>query len=378
MAYKRFTGIQQFDFQINRVLTYGEQACNAKEMNSISEKIHDFDSWYTSWYELGKTAEEECRNLHAAYYFRLAEFFLSEKNSEKNLVYKRCINNFYKVISEDTYVKKEFVQYNNSEMKVLVFTPDQPKDTIVMFGGYDSFIEEFYLTVKDFMNKGYKIILFEGPGQGLSLKVGLKFEYRWELPVSAILDFYNLKNISIVGISWGGYFALRAAAFEKRIKNAVAYDVLYDGFDCMTNSFPFALKIIIRLLFLLKQKGIINKMIATFMKKSIILDWAVTHGQYITGNKNAYDFFMSLKKHTLKKITKKITCNVLLLAGEKDHYIPIKHYYRLINKLKNAKSLEGKIFTQQEGGEQHCQVGNHKLATNYIIKWIDKKYKINE
>jgi hypothetical protein len=44
-----------------------------------------------------------------------------------------------------------------------------------------------------------------------------------------------------------------------------------------------------------------------------------------------------------------------------------------MKKVKNANSLEGKIFTVEEGGEQHCQVGNHNLATNYIIQWIDRK-----
>ncbi|PZM62146.1 alpha/beta fold hydrolase [Paenibacillus dendritiformis] len=103
---------------------------------------------------------------------------------------------------------------------------------MVIFGGYDSFIEEFYLAVKELVKSGYTIYLFEGPGQGETLKKGLTFEPYWEKPVSAILDYFKLEDVCLLGVSWGGYLALRAAAFERRIAKAVAYDVLYDGFDC--------------------------------------------------------------------------------------------------------------------------------------------------
>ncbi len=82
---------------------------------------------------------------------------------------------------------------------------------------------------------------------------------------------------------------------------------------------------------------------------------------------------MSFKKHSLKGIEHLVHSDVLLLAGEKDHYIPLPHYYILMKKLKRARSLEGRIFTEAEGGEQHCQVGNHHLAVNYILDWLEKK-----
>lgn len=371
MAFLKLTSIQQFDFQINRILTYGNTACDISEIKKVSKNIHDLESWFHAWYHLGQIAEKAGRFLHAAYYYRLAEFFLTEKDPNKQKMYQLSINNFNKIISHDKSVKTVFIPYQDSEMKTLIFSAKQKKGELVVFGGYDSFIEEFYLSIKQIAQRGYTIYLFEGPGQGLSLKKGLSFEYQWEKPLASIINYFNLEDISVMGISWGGYFALRSAAFDKHIKKVVAYDILYDGFDCMINPFPLPVKIIINILFLLHQKKLINKLIAHLMKKISILDWAVSHGQYITGTKTPYDFYRHLKMHTLKGITKNITCDVLLLAGEKDHYIPLKHYYILMKKLKNAHSLRGRIFTEAEGGEQHCQIGNHQLAIDYIIKWLD-------
>ena len=110
------------------------------------------------------------------------------------------------------------------------------------------------------------IYLFEGPGQGQTLKNGLTFEPYWEKPLGAIIDYYHLENVFVIGISWGGYLALRSAAFDERIKGVVAYDVLYDGFDCMTNPFPKLLKLIIKLLITAKMKKLFNNLMEKIIK----------------------------------------------------------------------------------------------------------------
>ena len=372
MAYIKLHPIKQFDFQINRILTYGSEASNLDEFKNISEKVTDFNSWYIFWKNLAEKAESEKRYLHSAYYYRLAEFFLNN-SIEKEQMYNNSIKNFYKIIDSDKSIIKEFIPYKNILMKTLVFRNNDNNINIIIFGGYDSFIEEFYIAIKELFCKiNCNIYLFEGPGQGQTLKNGLTFEPYWENPIKTIIDYFHLENVYVIGISWGGYLALRSAAFEERIEKVVAYDVLYDGFDCMTSQFPKLLYMFVNILFKFKAKKVFNNLIEKLMKKILILHWAVTHGEYITGTSNPYDFYCHLKKHTLKNILDKIKCDVLLLAGEKDHYIPKNHYKIIKNGLKNAKSIEGKIFTVKEGGAEHCQIGNHILAIEYIINWIKR------
>lgn len=370
MPYVKLHAVKQFDFQINRILTYGNQACDFEEVKTATAEIFDLGSWYTVWKQLGEKAECENRPLHSAYYFRLAEFFLKE-SPEKQEMYTKAIDNFHKIINTDKRVHFEYVPYRSAAMKTLVFKSDNPKGNLVIFGGYDSFIEEFYLAVKEFSEQGFNIYLFEGAGQGETLKRGIVFEPHWENPVKAILDYFHLENACAIGISWGGYLALRAAAFEKRIARAVAYDVLYDGFDCMTKPLPAPVRLLLRFLFKCKARKAINAIITKAMGKSLILDWAVSHGQYITGTKCPYDFYEHLKEHTLRGITKSIDCDVLLLAGENDHYIPQTHFDILMREITNAKSLTGKMFTEAEGGAEHCQIGNHGIAIDYIMKWLN-------
>ena len=41
-----------------------------------------------------------------------------------------------------------------------------------------------------------------------------------------------------------------------------------------------------------------------------------------------------------------------------------------VNALKNAKPVTGRIFTREEQGQNHCQVGNIGLALNIMSGWI--------
>lgn len=243
-----------------------------------------------------------------------------------------------------------------------------------MCGGYDSFIEEFVLQVYALALKEYEVILFEGPGQGESLSRHMYFRHDFEKPTTAVLDYFQIKECAIVGISWGGYFALRSAAYEKRIKAAVAYDVMENGLEVMTNVFPSFICCIIRFTYSMKYRKIVNILVERLRKKSILADWAITQGMYITGTTTPYAFYENLSKHTLQDIKQYITQDILLLAGEKDHYIPTNQFYRLKKSLLNAHSLTCRLFTESEGGEQHCQIGNHLLAVDYIINWLDNYF----
>lgn len=370
MPYIKLHQIKQFDFQINRILTYGDCACNFEEVKNAASNITDLDTWHKTWYALGEQAESENRILHAAYYYRLAEFFLGDC-AQKQEMYLRSIKNFHKVIGTDRAVDMEYVPYQGAGMKTFIFKSHNAKGNLIVFGGYDSFIEEFYLAVKEWANYGYNVYLFEGPGQGETLKKGLAFEPEWEKPVGAVMDYFKLGDIGVIGISWGGYLALRAAAFDKRITKVAAYDVLYDGFDCMTNPIGKRTKSILDFLFKIRVKPVINLIIHSLMKKELIINWAVSHGQYITGTNNPYDFYCHLMRHTLKGIMENIQCDVLLLAGERDHYVPASHYEILMQGLTKAKTLSGRVFTAAEGGAEHCQVGNHRLASDYIMDWLN-------
>ena len=94
---------------------------------------------------------------------------------------------------------------------------------VVLIPGLDSTKEEFFHWENVFLARGMATISLDGPGQG---ETGFELPIRgdYEVAVSALLDGIagrtdvDLERVGAVGVSLGGYYAPRAAAFERRIK----------------------------------------------------------------------------------------------------------------------------------------------------------------
>jgi pimeloyl-ACP methyl ester carboxylesterase len=251
------------------------------------------------------------------------------------------------------------------------FTHDRPKSTIVIHGGHDSYIEEYFPVILFIRDAGYNVICFEGPGQGGALhESGLFLTHEWHKPVGAILDYFKLEDVTLLGISMGGCFALRAAALEPRIQRVIAYDVF---FDWIGTTFEKLKPIAPLLKFLLNSgaSGPFNLFLAGIMKKSPLFDWAMHQARLVLGVSTSYEVFQKSRTYTTRDVSPLVKQDVLLMAGSEDNLIPLSHFYQQIEALKNARSLAARLFTRKEQAQNHCQVGNLRLAVDYITDWID-------
>jgi len=122
--------------------------------------------------------------LQAAFYYAAAGFYLFDYMEEKNRLYRRFRDLFY-TGAEGAGLKRFKTHYRDSYLPgIRVELDGKKKQVIVLHGGFDSFIEEFYLMMKYFAGRGYEVIAFEEPGQGAARReCGLTFDIEWEKPV---------------------------------------------------------------------------------------------------------------------------------------------------------------------------------------------------
>lgn len=103
---------------------------------------------------------------------------------------------------------------------------DRPP-VVVMAVGLDSTKEEGDAYEAPFLARGIATLIFEGPGQGEG-QYDFAIRGDYEVPVKAAIDYVESRRdldaarIGMWGVSLGGYYAPRAAAFEKRIKACIA------------------------------------------------------------------------------------------------------------------------------------------------------------
>jgi pimeloyl-ACP methyl ester carboxylesterase len=106
---------------------------------------------------------------------------------------------------------------------------------VLLIPGLDSTKEEFFHWENVFLARGMATLSMDGPGQG---ETGFTLPIRpaYEVAVAALLDEcsarvelrVDLTRVGAAGVSLGGYYAPRAAAFEPRIQAVAAISGPYD------------------------------------------------------------------------------------------------------------------------------------------------------
>jgi len=368
VEYHEFHKDQGFNFQLNRWYSMGY--ARFEDMKEVGQKINSFEEWKLEMLKLAEIAVSEDRLINATYYYRAAELFTTREDSDKELLYNKFIDNFNKAFHDDEIVKFE-VPYGNTFLPAIRIQPINKKQrgTIVLHGGFDSFIEELYSLMKSFTAHGYEVIAFEGPGQGAARKkYGLAFDYEWEKPTKAILDYFKLDDVTFLGVSMGGWLCLRAAAFEPRIKRVIAWSVSFD-----VNQYTNIVAQLLAKLFFRKFRNFTNNAMIKKMKKNLMYSWFVNNLMYITNKEvpiEGFDVLLQLNEENLHSDL--VKQDVLILTGRNDHLVPFKMHNLQIKALTNAKSVTERVFTKEENAQNHCQMGNLGLALDVMIKWIEK------
>ena len=219
------------------------------------------------------------------------------------------------------------------------------------------------------------MILFEGPGQGEPLiKQGLTMTPEWEKPVAAVLDHFGLRDVTLVGISLGGYLAPRAAAFEPRIARVVAFDVMYDFFECVTSHGSAWLRGAARtLLSTAPTTAVLDAALRSMMETDATVKWGIEQGMHVTGAASPAAFLGEVRKYRLADVSARIRQDFLLLAGAEDPLVPLTQFYAQAQALTGVRSLTTRLFTRQEQAQSHCQYGNLDLALAVIADWIHER-----
>jgi pimeloyl-ACP methyl ester carboxylesterase len=361
VGYHTFHKNKDINFQLNRFYSFGYWTkADAEEAGNL---IHEIGNWKPVLTGLADRHKAEDRPMAAAFSYRAAEFYTLPSDPDKMRLYDQFIELFYASILEKN-LERFSIPFQDGALPALRLSPENSKGTIVVHGGFDSFMEELFTLVQYLANAGFEVIIFEGPGQGAAIrKHNLTFTHKWEHVVSSMLDYFELTDVNLIGISLGGYLALRAAAFEKRISKVVCFDIsVYDQHGHGLQGAIYR--------FFLRNPSVYNWIAKKSMSKNLATEWLISHGMYINGVDTPLEWMASLENFSVSDIASKVCQDVLLLAGTEDHMVPFKEYEKNHQGLTSARSVAGRVFTTDEHAQNHCQVGNVKLALDVILDWI--------
>ncbi len=363
------------NFQMNRWFSWVGEPGMLDEMRDVAPRITNYVDWKREFLVLAEKAGRQGHILRAGFYFRAADFFMRTGDPDRRSARDRFLSAMRSVYGLDQFGPHAVPYAANGARGVLPayrFTPSRSKGTIVFFGGFDSCIEELTSAFFYLREAGYEVIAFEGPGQGGALNdAGLHMTPAWHRPVKAVLDHFDLDHVTLAGLSMGGCLVMRAAAFEPRVDRVVAYDIYPDALDTTLHQVNAVQRGLLEALLALRAAPLVNAMAQRAARKSPIAQWGLDEGMHVTGASSPYGYFQSTKAYVTADVSALIMQDVLLLAGSQDHLVPMAHFHRQIEMLRNARSITARVFTASESAASHCQVGNYGLAFSTIVNWLD-------
>jgi dienelactone hydrolase len=211
---------------------------------STIQRIERWDQWCAEWgvtarhYEkLAEAAEAHGQTLtageswvRAAMCWHFGKFVFMDDLAEQRAAHDRTVADFRRGMdSLEPPAERLEIPYGLHRLAgILRLPPGVAKPpVVVLVPGLDSVKEELQPTADQFLRRGLATLAIDGPGQG-EAEYELPIEPAYERPVAAVLDWLESRDdldatrAGLYGISLGGYYALRAAAHEKRLKAVVS------------------------------------------------------------------------------------------------------------------------------------------------------------
>jgi esterase/lipase len=227
---------------------------------------------------------------------------------------------------------------------------------IVHVNGLDSTKEMIYGAPlrDDLARRGISTLMVDHPGTGEALRLrGLTAVVEAETWGGACVDYLESRDdvdpdrIGIVGWSLGGYYAPRAAAFEKRFKVCACWGANFNWGELQRRRAD--------------REG----------ENPVPHYWE--HVQWVWGQPTFEDFMRFAPAVTLEDVVSEITVPFLVTHGSGDRQIPIEYAHAQYEGAVNSPDRELRILTPHDGGIEHVGGDNMLPAASIIADWVSRR-----
>lgn len=382
-----------FDFNLLRLIgTAPYHGADVAEVLDLAGRLTagDFESWYSEWSSLAERVAHEGwqdrpaspvtrrdRAFRAAAYYRAADFYLHGNPADPRIkiTWAEARDQFDRAMAELTPAgERVTIAADGFGIPAIFYRASRdstPRPTVLMFNGFDGSQEEM-LHVSGFaaLERGFHALTFEGPGQPTVVREQeLGFRHDWEAVVSPVADFceaipeIDAGRLALLGLSFGGYLAPRAAAFEPRIAAVITIDGLFDGYKSVTNLLTPQLRSLLEA----RDADGFNAAIRSAMEHGTGLRWWVEQGMWAFRAGTPYEFYDRARRYTLEGVVDKIACPVLVCEASADDFNP-GQAERLAAALGERATL--RPFTAGESADAHSHPGAWVLMNGVVFDWL--------
>ena len=224
---------------------------------------------------------------------------------------------------------------------------------VIFYNGFDVTKELLYGIIREeFANRGIMCLVIDTPGTGEPLRLrGVASRSDYEVPTTAIVNYLLTRmdvdgeRIGLVGISLGGYYAPRGAAFEKRIKAVVAWGAIWDYGKTWQRRWE------------------------TRTEKTSVPFWQLP---WVMGTETMEEALVKVRAWSLKGVLGTLTQPFLIVHGEEDGLVPMEDARKQFDAASSGdKQL--RVFSAEEGSCEHVGADDIDPVRQLVADWFAQR-----
>ncbi|MEU5211689.1 dipeptidyl aminopeptidase [Streptomyces sp. NPDC020742] len=394
----RFSQNDQFNYEIQIALgSAWRHGADVGEVLAAAGSVADADAgtWLTTWSDLARAVREQAEKsaahghavsareafLRAAGYFGTAlvavdaladpEARLGELFAE----HRHCFDRF--AVAWDPPAERVAIPYEDTALPGYLISPPGPpgpRPTMIVNNGSDGPVSAAWtLLGAPAVARGYRALLFDGPGQqSMLFERGVTFRPDWERVITPVVDFLaahedvDARRIVLAGISQAGYWVPRALAFEHRLAAAVADPGVVD----VAESWWHNLGPDLRALWESGDRETFDRLMNEALEESPALAavWRWRAKPY--GITSPFALLTEVARYTVAPVVHQITTPLLITDPEGENFWP-GAARRLYDALPGPKELVR--FTAAEGAHLHCEPLGRARFEQRVFDWLDAR-----
>lgn len=299
--------------------------------------------------------------FRASVYVSQAERMQSARDAGRNDEYQRSVDLLVRSLElVDPATTKVEVPYAEDGVETSLpayfcnaSVDGTPAPVMILWNGLDSTKEMMVGSGfhRELAARGISTLMVDCPGSGEALRLrGLTARVDTEVWAAACVDWLEARadvrrdRIGLAGWSLGGYYAPRAAAFEKRLALCVAWGANHDWGAVQKRR--------------LEREG----------ENPVPHYW--DHVLWVWGESDLDRFIAKAERVNLDGVVEQITVPFLIVHGENDRQIPLEHAHRSYEQAVNSPRCELRVFTPDEGGAEHIGLDHLPHVRDHIADWV--------
>ena len=385
--FTEYTGNRQFDLQLNRTFApILDRPGMDKVAATTLPRLRTTDQITELAQHLAERFSPEGDKDAAWRLYELAAFYLGSDDPRKHRFIDAMSRSFDEA-HRGLALTRHAVPYRGGQLTAMRWeanpadrtqAPAGTPTTLVIMNGFDGYAEEIIDFASHFPARPFDIITFDGPGQGHTAVAGMPLEPEWEHPTDTVLDYFGVTSAAALGVSFGGYLVMRAAAYCPRISHVIAFDMMYRLLDGLTLPLPRPLRPIAdAVIGNPRPAWLIDAALRVAPRFSADLAWKLQQASHLTGLSRPSEVLRAFGDYTMEPFEGRITQPCLVLAGDADQYVPFERLADVRRALWNAESLEVRAFRHAQDPDmaQHCQIGDLDRAFAIQGEWLQAPMK---